>query len=136
MTTIQADTRPTTPQPDAGAIPAQVNEYVRKWVKQCIALCQPERVVWCDGSKEERDALIEQGVADGTFIRLNHEKLPGCYLHRSNPNDVARSEHLTFICTPAPDTAGVTNNWMETKAAYAKLRPLFEGCMRGAGSAS
>jgi phosphoenolpyruvate carboxykinase (GTP) len=115
----------------AGPAPAGANECVRKWVAECIELCQPERVVWCDGSVSERKALFEQGVADGTFIRLNPQKLPNCYLHRSNPNDVARSEQLTFICTPSQEMAGPTNNWMETKAAYAKLRPLFAGCMAG-----
>ena len=120
----------------ASPIPAQVNDHVRKWVQKHIELCQPDRVMWCDGSKEEHDALIEQGVQDGTFIRLNQEKLPGCFLHRSNPNDVARSENLTFICTPAPDMAGPTNNWKETKQAYSMMRPVFEGCMKGQGSAS
>src|SRR5688500_13004709 len=111
--------------------PANVNAHVRKWVDECVELCQPDRIVWCTGSKSERDDFFEKGVADGTFIRLNQEKLPGCYLHRSHTNDVARSEHQTFICTPSADMAGPTNNWMETKAAYAKLRTLFEGCMKG-----
>src|ERR1041385_2810903 len=111
--------------------PVNVNPFVRAWVEECVALCQPDKVVWCNGSKPERDALLEQGVSDGTFIRLNQQKLPNCYLHRSNPNDVARSEHLTFICTPSEDMAGPTNNWMEPRAAYAKLRPLFDGCMKG-----
>jgi phosphoenolpyruvate carboxykinase (GTP) len=75
--------------------------------------------------------MLEQGVRDGIFIRLNQDKLPGCFLHRSNPNDVARSEHLTFICTPTEDGSGPTNNWMNDKQAYAKLRPLFDGCMKG-----
>jgi phosphoenolpyruvate carboxykinase (GTP) len=107
------------------------NQFVRTWLEQMVTLCQPDRLFWCNGSIEERKALLEQGVNDGVFIKLNQEKLPGCFLHRSNPNDVARSEHLTFICTPSEDMAGPTNNWMETKAAYAKLRPLFQGCMVG-----
>src|SRR4051812_48789342 len=107
------------------------NPHVRKWVEECIALCKPDRIYYCNGSPEERQTLFEQGVKDGVFTRLNQEKLPGCYLHRSNPNDVARSEHLTFICTPSQDMAGVTNNWMEPKVAYGKLRPLFDGSMRG-----
>jgi phosphoenolpyruvate carboxykinase (GTP) len=108
-----------------------INAHVRRWIEECVALCKPDDIYYCNGSAEERNALLEQGVEDGTFVRLNQQKLPGCYLHRSNPNDVARSEHLTFICTPSADMAGVTNNWMETKAAYNKLRPLFDGCMRG-----
>src|SRR4030095_2729820 len=107
------------------------NRYVRKWVDEMIALCQPDKVYICNGSHQEQDALFERGVREGTFIKLNQEKLPGCYLHRSNPNDVARSEHLTFICTPSQDTAGPTNNWMESKAAYTKLRGLFNACMKG-----
>src|SRR5213080_2855410 len=108
-----------------------VNPHVRRWIEECVALCKPDNIYYCNGSLEERQALFEQGVKDGTFIRLNQQKVPGCYLHRSNPNDVARSEHLTFICTPSQDMAGVTNNWLETKAAYNKLRPLLDACMRG-----
>ncbi len=114
-----------------GAVPAQVNEHVRKWVDECIQLCQPDRVVWCDGGKAETDRFYEQAVAEGVLVKLNQQKLPGCYLHRSNQNDVARSEHLTFICTPSQDMVGPTNNWMEPKAAYAKLKTLFDGCMKG-----
>src|SRR4051812_6041784 len=107
------------------------NPHVRAWIQEMVEMCRPDGLVWCNGSLEERKEFFEQGVRDGTFIRLNQEKLPGCYLHRSNPNDVARSEHLTFICTPSDDMAGPTNNWMEPKAAYAKLRTLFQGCMLG-----
>jgi phosphoenolpyruvate carboxykinase (GTP) len=94
-------------------------------------LCQPEKVHICTGSPRERKEMIEQGVSDGVFIELNQQKRPGCYLHRSNPNDVARSEQCTFICTPNADGCGPTNNWMEPKAAYATLTGLFRGCMRG-----
>jgi phosphoenolpyruvate carboxykinase (GTP) len=107
------------------------NAHVERWVGEMVELCRPDRVHWCDGSTAERDALYEQGVEDGTFVRLNPSKLPGCYYHRSNPNDVARSEHLTFICTPSEDMAGPTNNWMSDKAGYVKLRPLFAGSMKG-----
>src|SRR5438876_6104404 len=108
-----------------------VNKIVRQWLDECIALAQPDQVYWCNGTSHERQNLINQAVGDGTFIKLNQQKLPGCYLHRSNPNDVARSEHLTFICTPSEDMAGPTNNWMEPKVAYAKLKTLFQGCMVG-----
>src|SRR3954469_25171652 len=115
-----------------GAAPApDVNPHVRKWIEKCVELCEPQQVQWCDGTLDERRALLDRGVAEGVLIRLNQEKLPGCYLHRSNPNDVARTEQLTFICTPSQDMAGVTNNWMEPKMAYTKLRGLFAGCMRG-----
>jgi len=113
-------------QPPAGA-----GSVARAWVKQCAELCQPDQIIWCDGSAAERRALFDRGIAGGIFIPLNPQKRPGCYLHRSNPNDVARSEHLTFICTPSEDMVGPTNNWIETKAAYAKMRALFAGSMRG-----
>jgi phosphoenolpyruvate carboxykinase (GTP) len=111
--------------------PDAAGPQLRAWVSQNVELCQPDRVVWCDGSNAERSTLFAQGVTEGIFIALNSAKRPGCYLHRSNPNDVARSEHLTFICTPAQDIVGPTNNWIETKAAYAKMRALYAGCMRG-----
>jgi phosphoenolpyruvate carboxykinase (GTP) len=107
------------------------NATVRAWVAAAIELCQPDKVVWCDGSMQERQAMFEQGVRDGVFLKLNEKKWPGCYYHRSNSNDVARTEHLTFICTPSADTAGPTNNWMKDKEAYAKVKPLFQGCMKG-----
>jgi phosphoenolpyruvate carboxykinase (GTP) len=107
------------------------NARVRAWVEESAALCKPDRIVWLSGSPDERRDLIEKGVRDGVFIKLNQQKLPNCFLHRSNPNDVARTEQLTFICTPSEDMAGPTNNWMEVKAGYAKLKPLFSGCMRG-----
>ena len=118
------------PKPNIGAHPP-INDSVRSWVETKVAMCQPDRVVWLDGSKEERQRLIQQGVTEGIFIELNQQKLPGCYLHRSNQNDVARTEQLTFICTPNADMAGPTNNWMETRQAYTKLRGLFTGCMKG-----
>jgi phosphoenolpyruvate carboxykinase (GTP) len=116
---------------NSSARPANLNPHVARWIEECAAFCQPDRLYWCTGSLDERRALFDQGVDAGVFVRLNQQKLPGCYLHRSNQNDVARSEHLTFICTPGPDMAGPTNNWMETKAAYAKMRELYQGCMRG-----
>jgi phosphoenolpyruvate carboxykinase (GTP) len=113
------------------AASAAAPEVVRKWIDRVVAVCRPDRIVWLDGSAAEKQRLLAQAVADGVLIKLNEKKLPNCYLHRSNPNDVARTEHLTFICTPGEDMAGPTNNWMESKAAYAKLITLFEGCMAG-----
>jgi len=123
-------TSPSTPSL-ATTPPDGANPIVRAWVQECRNLCQPDRVIWCDGSAAERRALIDIGLRDGTFIALNQEKLPNCYLHRSNPNDVARSEGNTFICTPGQDMAGPTNNWMKDKDAYAKLKELFAGSFRG-----
>jgi phosphoenolpyruvate carboxykinase (GTP) len=106
-------------------------QSVEQWINECITLCQPEKIHVCNGSLRERRELIEEGVRQGVFIPLNQQRRPGCYLHRSNPNDVARTEQCTFICTPSQDMCGPTNNWMEPKTAYAKLRGLFQGCMKG-----
>ncbi|MGN6506866.1 MAG: phosphoenolpyruvate carboxykinase (GTP) [Tepidisphaeraceae bacterium] len=111
--------------------PDGLNIRVRSWVDSVVKHCRPDQVVWCDGSAEEKAEVLKRGCADGTFIPLNPKKWPNCFYHRSNANDVARTEHLTFICTPSEDLAGPTNNWMNDKAAYAKLRPLFDGCMQG-----
>jgi phosphoenolpyruvate carboxykinase (GTP) len=101
------------------------------WVAECALLTKPDHIVWCDGSEEERDRLTTQAVADGVLIPLNQEKRPNCYLHRSNPNDVARTEQLTFICTPTKQEAGPTNNWADPAETYRKMRGWFEGSMRG-----
>ncbi len=107
------------------------NRYATDWVEQSTALCKPARVVWCDGSEEEKNTLTDEAVAQGVLIRLNQEKLPGCYLHRSNPNDVARVEQCTYICTPTQDEAGPTNNWASPQEMRQKLRTLCDGAMRG-----
>ena len=107
------------------------NEAVRRWVDDAARLCRPDDVVWCDGSEAERERLTEEAVRSGELIPLNQRKLPGCYLHRSDPNDVARIEHLTFICTPDQDDAGPTNNWMAPAEGYDRLGTLFDGSMKG-----
>ncbi len=116
---------------DSHGKPLTDNAALLAWVAEMAALVKPKEVVWCDGSEDERKRLTELAVADGSLIKLNEEKLPGCYLHRSNPNDVARMENLTFICTPTKREAGPTNNWMEPKDAYTKLGKLFDGSMAG-----
>jgi len=108
-----------------------VNPSARRWVDDVAAKCRPEDVVWCDGSEAERERLVEAAVRAGDLIPLNQQKLPGCYLHRSDPNDVARTEHLTFICTRDKDDAGPTNNWMTPAEAYDRLSTLFAGAMKG-----
>src|SRR5205814_7267491 len=95
------------------------------------ALCQPDQVFWCDGSEAEKEFLRSRAVESGVLERLNPEKLPGCYYHRSNPNDVARVEQCTFICTPSKDEAGPTNNWAEPKEMRDKLYALLRGAMKG-----
>ena len=107
------------------------NCHITRWVAEQAALCQPDRIFWCDGSVEEKHALTRAAVDTGVLIELNQQKLPGCYLHRSNPNDVARVEQCTFICTPTRDEAGPTNNWQAPREMYARLRTMCDGAMRG-----
>jgi len=107
------------------------NPHLLKWVAEMAALTKPDRVVWCDGSEDEKKKLTAEAVEQKVLEPLNQEKLPGCYLHRSNPNDVARVENLTFICSETKEDAGPTNNWMDPKEAYAKLGKLFDGSMKG-----
>ncbi|WP_028769904.1 phosphoenolpyruvate carboxykinase (GTP) [Silanimonas lenta] len=101
------------------------------WVASVAALTQPDRIHWCDGSAEEDAALKEAMLADGTLLALNPDTHPGCYLHRSHPGDVARVEHLTFVCTTGREDAGPNNHWMAPAEAHAKMDALFAGCMKG-----
>src|SRR5262245_9965564 len=104
---------------------------VEQWVNDAAKMTRPQKVVWCDGSEAEYEGLIERMLEDGTLIRLNQEAYPGCYLHRSHPSDVARTEHLTFICSAERDDAGPTNNWMPPTDAREKVGKLFDGSMQG-----
>jgi phosphoenolpyruvate carboxykinase (GTP) len=119
---MNAPTTIATPSPNAA---------LNAWVEECARLCQPARVHWVDGSEAENRQLIAEMLASGTLHRLNAERYPDCYLHRSDSSDVARTEHLTFICTSSKDDAGPTNNWMEPAEAKRKVGALFEGAMRG-----
>jgi phosphoenolpyruvate carboxykinase (GTP) len=104
---------------------------VEEWVDEVARTTHPDRVVWCDGSEAENDGLVDDMLSDGTLVRLNHDELPNCFLHRSNPQDVARTEHLTFICSQHAEDAGPTNNWMSPDDAQARIWPLFNNSMRG-----
>ena len=106
-------------------------QELQDWVDSAIELTCPDRIHWCDGSREEYDALVEQMLATGEFIELNQETNPGCYLHRSDPMDVARVEHVTLVCTRSREDAGPNNHWMEPAAAKALMQELFNGCMEG-----
>jgi len=107
------------------------NKYVLSWIDEMAALTQPDKIVWIDGSDEQAEALRAEACSTGEMIKLNQEKLPGCYLHRTAVNDVARVEGRTFICTSKKEDAGNINNWMDPKECYAKLSKLYKGSMKG-----
>jgi len=104
---------------------------LQHWVDLVSDLTQPDRIHWCTGEEEEFDALVAEMLDSGLFLPLNDETHPGCYLHRSDPGDVARVEHLTFVCTSEQADAGPNNNWMDPVEAKEQMRGLFSGCMRG-----
>lgn len=110
---------------------------LEKWVEEQARLCKPDKVYWCDGSEEEARRLIEIGMNEekvngqAIFHKLNQEAWPNGYYHRSHPTDVARTEHLTFVCHPDKDAVGPNNNWMAPSEAKEKMRKLSDGCMKG-----
>ena len=108
-----------------------MNIQVQKFVEESKKLTCPDQVVWITGEKAQLDALAEEALKTGELIRLNEELLPGCFLHRTAKNDVARVEHRTFICSKRKEDAGPTNNWMEPQEAYTMLNGLFKDCMKG-----
>ena len=107
------------------------NQNILKWFEEMKALCKPDNVVWIDGSEEQLEGLRQEAFKTGEMIQLNQEKLPGCIYHRTKPNDVARVEDRTFICSRRKEDAGPTNNWMDPKEMYAKLTPMYDGAMKG-----
>lgn len=104
---------------------------ITAWVEKMAALCHPDRIFWCEGSDAEKDFLTREAVQQGVLTPLNQEKWPGCYYHRSNPNDVARVEQFTYICTPLEEEAGPTNHWASPAEMYRKLYNMADGAMRG-----
>jgi phosphoenolpyruvate carboxykinase (GTP) len=104
---------------------------IKSWVDECAKMCQPDKVVWIDGSLAEKELLENEAVSGGELIRLNEKKLPGCFYHRTAINDVARTEDLTFICTSKKEDAGPTNNWMPPAQGYKKAADIFNGAMKG-----
>ena len=112
-------------------VPLTKQSGVIDWVEKVAALTCPDRVLWIDGSEEEKEALMREAFSTGELIELNQDKLPGCVYHRTAQNDVARTEHLTFICTSRKEDAGPTNNWMSPEEAYSKLSGIFKDSMKG-----
>src|SRR5229473_2448504 len=108
-----------------------VGTPLENWVEDAARLTKPDRVVYCDDSADENERILAEMLRDGDSETLNEKTYPNCYLHRSSPYDVARTEHLTFICTPEKEDAGPTNNWMDPGAARYKVGALFDGAMRG-----
>ncbi len=101
------------------------------WVEESARLTKPDNIVFCDGSEAENRTILQEMMKQGDSFPLNEKTYPNCYLHRSNPSDVARTEHLTFICTPDKEEVGPTNHWMDPEGAKFKLGKLFDGAMRG-----
>ncbi len=104
---------------------------LENWVEEAARLTKPDKIVYCDGSEEENQRILGEMLKDESSTTLNERTFPNCYLHRSSPNDVARTEHLTFICPPDRDDAGPTNNWMDPDAARHKVGAILNGAMRG-----
>ena len=107
------------------------NKTVLSWIEEMKALVNPDQVVWIDGSEAQKEELQKIAVSTGEMIKLNEEKLPGCYLHRTNPNDVARVEDRTFICSRTKENAGPTNNWCDPQEMYKKLYDIARGSYKG-----
>ncbi len=107
------------------------NQNILKWFEEMKALCKPDNVVWIDGSEEQLAELREEAFRTGEMIKLNQEKLPGCIYHRTKPNDVARVEDRTFICSKRKEDAGPTNNWMDPEEMKKMLTPMYDGAMKG-----
>ena len=107
------------------------NAALQQWIDEVAAMTKPDKIHWCDGSKKEYKTLVGQMLATGELLELNKAAYPNCYLHRSDPSDVARVEHLTYVCTENREDAGPNNNWMEPSMAHQKLNRLFDGCMQG-----
>src|ERR1700678_3633392 len=111
--------------------PVTTNRHLIRWVEKMADLCQPKSLHWVDGSQAEYERLCDQLIEAGTFLPLDDQKWPNCFYARSAPNDVARVEDRTFICSLSRDTAGPTNNWEDPYVMRKKLKALFKGCMKG-----
>ena len=109
----------------------KISKKLQEWVDECAKLCKPDNVLWCDGSKQQLDELANELIKKGTFQKLSDSKRPNSYYAKSDPNDVARVEDRTYICSVNKEDAGPTNNWMDPAEMHKKLDELFDGCMIG-----
>ena len=107
------------------------NKYILSWIEEMAEMCRPDSIVWIDGTDVQTEALRAEACSTGEIIKLDQEKLPGCYLHRTAINDVARVEGRTFICTTKKEDAGNINNWMHPDECKEKLTKLYRGSMQG-----
>ena len=107
------------------------NAPLQQWIDEVAALTKPDKIHWCDGSEAEYNKLVEQMLVTGDLLKLRAATYPHCYLHRSDPSDVARVEHLTYVCSENEEDAGPNNNWMDPSEAHQKINKLFDGCMQG-----
>lgn len=114
-----------------GVLLLTTNKHLLSWIDEMAAMTQPDKIVWIDGSEQQLEALKKEAITSGELIELNQEKLPGCVLHRTAVNDVARVEGRTFICSSTKENAGPTNNWMAPQEAYDMASKLFQGSMKG-----
>jgi phosphoenolpyruvate carboxykinase (GTP) len=129
--TANPPTKSRAPKPRNPAVPLSKNDHLLRWVDKMAELTKPAAIHWVDGSQEENEAICQEMVESGTFIKLNDKLWPGCYYARSDASDVARVEDRTFICSYSKDAAGPTNNWEDPFEMRKKLRALFKGAMRG-----
>ena len=104
---------------------------LQEWVDEMARMCEPDQIVWIDGSDEEKERLTKEAISTGEVIELDQEKYPGCLYHRTAVNDVARTENLTYICSTLREDAGPTNNWMSPEDGYRRAREIFAGSMKG-----
>ena len=107
------------------------NNYINEWIEGVALKAKPDKIVWIDGSKSQIEELESLAVSDGSMIKLNEQKLPNCFLHRTDPDDVARVEDRTYICSRSIEDAGPTNHWMEPQEMYEKLYGILDGAMSG-----
>jgi len=107
------------------------NQKLQKWIDEMAAMCQPDSIEICDGSKAEYDRMIKIALDSGLATKLNENKLPGSVLFRSDPSDVARVENRTYIASKTKDAAGPTNNWIDPEELKSTMKGLYKGCMKG-----